>query len=152
MCAVWGLISRRPVETGHRFVMDRTSGFSGLSVELAFRDVCAELKHAFLALFWGCFSALVQVMELTCKGFIGSFCFGKVSLEVSGRVIEIEAFLALLGSFIVVIVQIWRTLASNNFSSPILVLDLLLYLMMAPQLVYRTPLWAGFIMINCHQG
>lgn len=44
---------------------------------------------------------MAQIMELTCEGLIGSFCFGKVSLEVSGHVVEIEAFPALPGFSIV---------------------------------------------------
>lgn len=109
MCAVWSLISSRPMEMGHRCVMDGTSGFSSLSAGFAFGNVCAEVTYPLLRLFWACFPGVVQIVEMTCKGFTGSFCFGKVGLEVSGHTIETEAFLALC--FLIVVVQTGRTLA-----------------------------------------
>lgn len=37
---------------------------------------------------------MVQIVEVDCEAFTGSFDFGKVRLEVSGHKVEKEAFLA----------------------------------------------------------
>lgn len=67
-----------------------------------------------LRIFWACFPAVAQIVEVTCKGFTGSSGFGKEGLEVSGHRVGTEAFLA-LSFFIVVVVRTGRTLVLQPF-------------------------------------
>lgn len=142
-CAVWGLILSRPMEIGHMCHRWDLWGFWPLCWICFWKCSCWGVVQTPLSRFPSC--------GTDCGDDLwgGSFGVGKGGLKVGGQ----PAHRGLPGS-LVFIVSLHRQAGPwlcSNFSSPLL-LYLLFCLRMAPQLVYQTPLWAEFIVINCHQG